>query len=209
MGTIESVAAGAGNGSQLECPICNENYDDHEHKMIVPPCHWKHVFCGRCVNEVLKDENPKCPYCRGDIKSLKPSPSPITSLRERMIKGLSSSIPVIAGACCATVAYTVADSGYIRSAAGGAIASVGVAMGYDVTTVDNPVIKISSYVIGWAGLIAGWTGLIASLGADFDSDEICCIYFSALLVSIYSIEIFKRCRRSLHDYMISTERPSP
>ncbi|MCW7551215.1 hypothetical protein NX722_00790 [Endozoicomonas gorgoniicola] len=208
MGTIENVAPGVVYGGQQECAVCYENYDDHEHKKVVLPCQGQHVFCGRCVNKVLENEKPRCPYCRGDIKSLKPTPS----LRERMIKGLSN-IPFVAGACavgaCAAVAFNNTDSGYIRSAAGGVIASVGGAVGYNITTVDNPVIQIGAYLVGWTGLIASWAGLITSLGAYSDSDEVLYFYFSGLMASIHSIEMFKQCRRRLHDYMISSERPSP
>ncbi|XP_018018836.1 E3 ubiquitin-protein ligase TRIM38 [Hyalella azteca] len=57
----------------LECSVCNETYNDSDHRPISLPC--GHVFCGPCLHQVEEnnelrrtEENadtlPQCPSCR-------------------------------------------------------------------------------------------------------------------------------------------------
>ena len=56
--------------AQLECSVCLEPYDSHEHVPRILPCRGAHDVCSACIDELAPNgEAFACPQCRDDIPS--------------------------------------------------------------------------------------------------------------------------------------------
>ena len=73
----------------LQCKICNEDYNQVTKQPKVLPCN--HVFCAECLGKCLRNDKLKCPFCRavkvfdcnagiGDL----PQPLIITQMLDRI-----------------------------------------------------------------------------------------------------------------------------
>ena len=73
----------------MECSICNECYDETEHKpFLLNPC--GHCFCLKCIKALTKRE---CPECHGRIKSEIPNYA-VLNFKDTTRRRLSSALPL-------------------------------------------------------------------------------------------------------------------
>lgn len=81
------------NRELLECPVCNEQYDEEDRIPLLLPC--QHTFCTVCLQKIHKHDKINCPTCRGflQIKETGIKELPKDNTRRRLMELLKPEKP--------------------------------------------------------------------------------------------------------------------
>lgn len=81
------------NRDLLECPVCNEPYDEEDRIPLLLPC--QHTFCTVCLHKIHKHDKINCPTCRGvlQIKETGIKELPKDNTRRRLMELLKPEKP--------------------------------------------------------------------------------------------------------------------